>query len=102
MKDITKVKELIGEYGIGCVRAFADNGNDIDSIATYFEDSYQGEWPGKIAYAEYIIDECYDLEKTMGNLANYFDYESFARDLFIDGHWSVDAGNNTIYVFQDY
>ena len=38
-----------------------------------------------------IIDECYDLERTMGNLANYFDFEAFGRELFM---WDYSMGPN--------
>lgn len=54
------------------------------------EQAYEGEYDSEEDYAEFIIDECYDLEKTMGSLAGYFDYKAFARDLFI-----------TDYIFQD-
>ena len=30
-----------------------------------------------------IAEECYNLEKMMGNLARYFDYDAFARELFM-------------------
>ena len=43
------------------------------------------------AVARHIIDECYDLERTMGNLANYFDYEAFGRELFM---WDYNMGPN--------
>ena len=35
-------------------------------------------------YAYELIHDCYDV-KSMGNLANYIDYESFARDLLCNG-----------------
>ncbi len=47
-----------------------------------FEDKFMGEWDSEKAFAEHIIDECYDLS-SMGILANYFDYDAFARDLFL-------------------
>ena len=39
-----------------------------------------------------IIDECYNLEKMLGNLANYFDYNAFARDLSYDGYTETSNG----------
>ena len=40
-------------------------------------------------FARHIIAECYNLEKMMGSLANYFDYEAFARELF---KWDYSMG----------
>lgn len=57
-----------------------------------FDERYQGEWNSEEDFAYHIVEECYDLAKTMGNLACYFDYQAFARDLFLgdytyqDGH----------------
>lgn len=31
----------------------------------------------------HIVEECYNLEKMMGNLTNYFDYETCGRKLFM-------------------
>ncbi|MBD5258858.1 MAG: antirestriction protein ArdA [Barnesiella sp.] len=42
-------------------------------------------------FARHIIEECYNLEKMMGNHANYFDYEAFARELF---NWDYNMGAN--------
>ena len=39
-----------------------------------------------------IIDECYNLEKMLGSLANYFDYNAFARDLSYDGYTETSNG----------
>lgn len=33
--------------------------------------------------ARHIVDECYDLDRMMGNLANYFDYAAYSRELFM-------------------
>ncbi|MDE6559210.1 MAG: antirestriction protein ArdA [Muribaculaceae bacterium] len=33
-------------------------------------------------FDRHIREECYNLEKMMGNLANFFDFEAFGRDLF--------------------
>ena len=34
-------------------------------------------------FAREIVNDCYDIDKMMGNLSYYFDYEAFARDLFM-------------------
>lgn len=37
----------------------------------------------------------------MGNLAHYFDYEKFARDLFISDCFSIDAPGGGVWVFNN-
>ena len=46
-------------------------------------------------FATHIVNECYDLERMMGNLSYYFDYKAFARDLFISDYIFEDG-----YVFR--
>lgn len=36
-------------------------------------------------YAQEFVDDCYDLERKMGDLAQYFDYDAFGRDLELSG-----------------
>ena len=72
-----------------------ETGANIDDFISDFDDAYQGEFDSEEDFAEYIVNECYNIEKTMGSLANYFDYESFARDLFLTDYHMI--GN---YVFR--
>ena len=48
-----------------------------------FDDAYVGKFDSEEDFARHIVDECYDIEKTMGNLSYYFDYDAYARDLFM-------------------
>lgn len=36
-------------------------------------------------YAQELVDDCFDLQRKMGNLARYFDYDAFGRDLELGG-----------------
>lgn len=49
------------------------------------------------AVARHIIEECYNLEKMMSSLGNYFDYEAFARELFMYDY-QMGANNNVFRV----
>ncbi len=51
-----------------------------------FRDRYMGRWDSEEDFAEHVINECYNLDDMMGHLASYFDYERYARDLFIDDY----------------
>ena len=74
---------------------FTDSfGNDsFDS----FKERYMGKWDSEKDFAEHIVNECYNLDDMMGHLASYFDYEAYARDLFIDDYYFTNG-----YVFRRY
>jgi hypothetical protein len=57
---------------------------DIGTLVNYVENSaciFEGS---SSDYAYELIEDCYDT-KSMGTLANYIDYEAFARDLELNG-----------------
>ena len=70
--------------------AFDDYLSFHDFDIEEFKCRYQGKWSSEIEFAEHIVNEIYDLEK-MGVLAQYFDYEAYARDIFAS---SYDMGDN--------
>lgn len=54
-----------------------------------FDEAYFGEWLTEQEFAENLVDECGLLADMPENLRYYFDYEAFARDLFINDYWSA-------------
>lgn len=60
---------------------YLELGNEYD--IEKFRERYVGKWDSQQEFAEHIIDECYDLEQMMGSLSQYFDYDSYASDLFM-------------------
>lgn len=83
-KGIEKIMEYWGmckEYGVSAVEDFLElfMPEDLDRMP----DAYVGVYESKEDFAEELVDDCYNLEKMMGDLACYFDYEKFARDLFM-------------------
>lgn len=84
-------------YSNGC----ADR-SEPDGWGDAFSEVYRGTWRDVTAYAEQLVDDCYDLEKTMGSLAAYFDYEKFGHDLELGGDiWTI-AGGDGIHVFDNH
>lgn len=81
------------EYDTDAVDAYFDRHPEGDALS--FREAYCGHWYGEEDFARHIIEECYDLEKTMGDLARYFDYEAFARELFMFDYYECDG-----YVFR--
>jgi antirestriction protein len=59
-----------------------------------FEEAYQGEWNSEQEFADDLADQTITPElPEMGQL--YFDYEKFARDLFMGDYWSSNG-----YIFR--
>lgn len=62
--------------------------DDIDSLIESFRDDYQGAYEDEEDYAYEVVEQCYDLPEFA---KSYFDYEKFARDLFISDYWFEDG-----------
>jgi antirestriction protein len=76
-------------------------GLDIEAVAAYannmhldvanfdeWRDDYEGAYIGELSvtdYAEQYISECGLLDGVPANIAAYFDYESYGRDLILGG-----------------
>ena len=82
---IAKYCELCDEYGVEAVDDFLewDSTEDLDNM----HDAYVGVYDSREDFAREIVSDCYDIENIMGNLACYFDYEAFARDLFMGDYY---------------
>lgn len=63
-----------------------------------FRAAYQGEFDSDADFAEYLLEETGGLDAIPENLRYYFDYEKYARDLFIGGDYWTHEG----YVFSNY
>lgn len=81
---ILKYCELCDEYSVSAVEDFMEwyTPEDLDMM----RDAYAGVYDSEEDFAREIVNECYDLGKRMGRLADYFDYEALARDLFINDY----------------
>lgn len=66
--------------------------DDINGLINSFRDDYQGAYNDEEDFAYQIVEDCYDLPDFA---KTYFDYEKFARDLFI-GDYTFESG----YVFR--
>ena len=86
---IKEYTEMCDKHSVEAVDDYLELHDDLDN----FEEAYCGEWDSEEDFARHIVEECYDLERTMGNLAQYFDYEAFARELFMYDY-SMGANNH--------
>ena len=80
-ENILKYCDLCDDFGVDAVDDFLEifSPEDLGRM----DDAYMGVYDSEEDFAREIVSDCYDLDKIMGNLACYFDYEAFARDLFM-------------------
>ena len=72
------------------VAAFGSSRDDV-SIFDNFREAYQGKWDSEKDFTYNLVDEIGYLQGVPDSVASYFDYEAFARDLFIDDYY-FDSG----------
>ena len=87
-EDFDHIKEyceLCDDYSVEAVDDFLElfRPEDLDNM----QDAYVGEYDSKEDFAREMVNDCYDIETMMGDLAYYFDYEAFARDLFMGDYY---------------
>ena len=88
---IQEYTELCDKYDVDAVDDYMEFADELDN----FEEAYCGEWDSEEDFARHIVNECYDLERMMGSLSNYFDYEAYGRELFM---WDYNMGaNNNVF-----
>ena len=79
--NLLKYCDLCDEYNVSAVDDFLEwySPEDLDMM----QDSYAGVYDSKEDFAREIASDWFDLDKMMGSLACYFDYEALARDMFM-------------------
>ena len=86
---ILEYSDMCDKHGQEAVDDYMEFHDELDN----FEEAYCGEWDSEEDFARHIISECYNLEREMGDLSRYFDYDAFGRDLF-DWDYNMGANNN--------
>ena len=72
---ILEYSDMCDKHGQEAVDDYMEFHDELDR----FEEAYCGEWDSEEDFARHIVEECYDLERSMGDLARYFDYEAFLQ-----------------------
>lgn len=91
--NICEYGNLCEQYEPETIDYFVEN---MDHDINDFEECYQGRYASEEDFAREIVDGCYDLDKIMGSLSCYFDYEAFARDLFACDY-EYDAATGAVF-----
>ena len=89
--NILKYCELCDEYNVSAVGDFLKFYKP--EYLHMMPDAYEGAYCSREEFAEEKANEDFNLEKMMGNLADYFDYASYARDLFINDYYYGSHGS---------
>ena len=84
-----------GRIGMALLSDYA-----ISEAESMMDNCYQGCFDSEVDFAWRLFDECY-AHQIPDNLRFYFDYEDFARDLFINDYCSVDVDSET-HIFSRY
>ena len=101
IEGIIKIAGLIETHGYELTVAFLEH-FDVDDIDR-FDDYFIGVYQDLEGYAYEEVNACVDLEKALGSLAYYFNYEAYARDLVMGGElYSADIGPREVALFRCY
>ncbi|HGB9753149.1 TPA: antirestriction protein ArdA [Escherichia coli] len=92
---LRRVLEENNEEWAEAYALFVENFHDTD-VENFYE-SYSGTADSEEDYAVQLLDETGELNAIPKNLRYYFDYEKFARDLFINDYTFIDG-----HVFRNY
>ena len=97
-------EDRAGAFEIYCknISSWPDGDKELENQLESFSDSYQGYFGGsmknpEIEFAYQYIEDTGMLSDMPDTLQRYFDYEAFARDLFMDGYTELEG-----HVFSTY
>ena len=86
----------ISEHGEAFRVWVEEMGGDPTDVSA-FEDAYEGEYDSELDYIYQYVEDTGMLDGISENVRIYFDYEAFARDVFI-----TDLSFCSGYVFRNY
>lgn len=75
---------------------------DTDELEEKFSEQYQGSYYSEVDFAEQLLEDCGHLAELPQWAKNYFDFESYARDLRLSGDYSFSEAHGQTYVFNNH
>lgn len=93
--------EFIEEHDAAGAVALSHFCGDLEQARTAMEESYQGAHDSIEAWAQDFAEQCFDLEK-LGTLAQYIDWERYARDCEMGDVWSEKGEDGQVHVFSSH
>ncbi|KTD77896.1 antirestriction protein [Legionella worsleiensis] len=98
ISNIVEYASFIQEHGELGLALLCDY--SVDDAQTMLEDHYQGCYDSEVDFARQLFDDCY-AHQMPDSLICYFDFEAFARDLFISDYCSIQYNEDT-HIFINY
>lgn len=105
IERVCALAKLISEHG----DAFAvwyqhQDGHcfDIAELEEKFLENWQGAFESETAFVSQYLDDTGQLSEIPVWAQNYFDFESYARDLRLNGDFSFITHNGETYVYNNY
>ncbi len=74
---------------------------DISELEEMFLEQWQGSFESETDFAYKLLEETGQLSELPAWAQNYFDYESYARDLHLGGDFSFTQHNCQTYVYRN-
>lgn len=97
-EKVAELAQLIEEHGEAYAK-FAEYVGAEYATAESFEDAYRGKYDSERAFAEDLAEEVGMFHGVNDSVANYFDYDSFAHDLFMGDCFSAESSEGGVHVF---
>jgi antirestriction protein len=101
--NVAALAELIEEHGEELIEAASDyeSTSDVDELRSIIEDRYRGTYDSREAFAQEMIEECYDLKDTPDIIKHHIDWDGIAHDLECGGDYSFIRKGGEVYVFDN-
>ncbi len=96
---VIELAQAIEEHG-GAYAAYVDHVGAHYATVEDFEERQAGHWDSEKDFAYDYVESTGMLDNVGDSIQMYFDYDSFARDLFMGDYSSVDDPEGGIYVFR--
>lgn len=101
---ISVLARLLEDHGDAFTLWYANqDGHNIDvaDLEETFLEQWQGAHDSESAFADYLLEETGQLSQLPEWARNYFDFESYARDLHLNGDYSFVRHNGQVYAFSN-
>jgi antirestriction protein len=74
----------------------------VDELSEKFSEQWQGVHDSESDFASQLLEDCGNLSELPDWAKNYFDFESYARDLRLSGDYSFVNHDGQVFVFSNF
>lgn len=102
---ISILARLIEDHGEAFTLWYQNQDADYfraDELEEKFLEQWQGAHDSEAAFADHLLEETGQLRELPEWARNYFDSESYARDLRLGGDYTFVSHHGQVYVFSNY